>query len=300
MKIKQLYDDFNVDYAEAGHKNVRDGWIGVHCPFCTGKMGYHLGYNMDEDYFACWRCGTHKTRDSLIQILNVDEKTLRTLLQQYGGSDGKPRINLQRDKKPFTLPTNCGPLLPAHKQYLADRGFDPDRLESEWGLMGTGPISSLDGLDYRFRIIAPIQWNGDTVSFQGRDISNRQFAKFKTCPPHVEKIHHKEILYAKMEAWKKVALVVEGITDVWRFGPVAAGTFGIKFKRPQARVIAKSFNRSFILFDPEPQAQWQARVLSDVLNDFGNGHESTVIELKQDPGSMSQDEADYLIKQLIP
>lgn len=299
MKIKQLYDDFNVDYAEAGHKNVRDGWIGVHCPFCVGKMGYHLGYNLDDEYFACWRCGTHRTRDSLVKILHIDEKTAQSLIKQYGGDSPEPRVILHREKRPFTLPTNCGPLLPMHKQYLAGRGFDPDRLESEWGLMGTGPISNLDGSDYRFRVIAPIRWDGDTVSFQGRDISDRQFAKYKTCLPEREAIHHKDILYGRQEAWGRTGLVVEGITDVWRFGPISVGTFGIKFKRPQIRTIAKSFDRSFILFDPEPQAQWMARVLATALNDFPNGHVSTVIELEQDPGSMSQEDADYLLKTLI-
>ncbi|HUV82818.1 MAG TPA: hypothetical protein VMW53_07080 [archaeon] len=298
MKVKQLYDDFSVDYALEGHKNVRDGWIGVDCPFCVGKSGYHLGYNMDDDYFSCWRCGKHSAKEVLTKLLNVDEKTTRILIKQYGGSDSQPRISLHRDTKPFTFPTNCGPLQYMHELYLLGRGFDPNRLARDWGLQGTGPISNLDGADYRFRIIAPIQWNEDIVSFQGRSISDHAEAKYKACPINLETIHHKHILYGNQTKWKSTGIVVEGITDVWRFGSSACATFGIKYKREQLRIIVKSFTRVFIVFDPEPQAQQQAEKMRSEIYDFISGPEVHIVSLQQDPGSMDQDEANYLIKQL--
>ena len=300
MKIKQLYDDFSVDYAEAGHKNVRDGWIGTDCPFCVGKQRMHLGYNLDGDYFNCWQCGPHPTRDTLIKLLNVDEKSVKKLIHQYGGHDGRARVRLQRDKKPFKFPSSTGPLLPVHKQYLLDRGFDPDRLESEWDLRGSGPISRLDVYDYRLRVIAPVMWGGEVVTFQGRDITDRQMAKYKACPEEYEKVHHKHILYGKQESWGSTGLIVEGITDVWRFGPAAAGTFGITYTRKQLRTIRDAFNRVFILYDPEEQAQRQAKKMRLELGGYTKSIEVHIVQLERDPGSMDQDEADYLVKQLIP
>jgi hypothetical protein len=298
MKIEQLYKDFNIDYAPEGSPNVGGGWIGVHCPFCAGGKDYHLGFNLDSSHFNCWRCGGHSIKETLIKLLNVDEKTARQLIRQYQGHDGKARVRLHRDKKPFKYPGTTGPLLPAHKQYLADRGFDPDRLESEWGLLGTGPVSRLGESDYRLRVIAPIMWGGEVVSFQGRDITDRQFAKYKACPQEYEKIHHKHILYGKQEAWGSTGLIVEGITDVWRFGSRAAGTFGIKYTRKQLRAIRDAFDRVFILYDPEPQAQAQAKKMKVELGGYMKNIEVVIVEIEQDPGSMSQENADYLIKQL--
>ena len=65
------------------------------------------------------------------------------------------------------FPASCGPIQARHQKYLSDRGFDPDFLEQEYDLRGTGPVGS-----YKFRVIAPIIFRRKIVSFQGRDISN--------------------------------------------------------------------------------------------------------------------------------
>ena len=301
MKIKQLYDDYDVPYVteESGHKHSRPGWINTECPYCSGNPGYHLGYNLDDNYFYCWRCNWHPIKLTIQKILNIDEREASKLLTQYGGRVKGMRKRHEIEAKPFSFPTGCGPLQRIHKQYLLSRGFNPDKLEHEWNLYGTGPISNLDKSSYKLRIIAPVYWNGEPVSFQGRDITNRQKLKYKACSKEREVIHHKDILYGKMEAWKKTAVVVEGITDVWRFGPVAIGTFGIEFTHYQIRIIARTFEKVFIAFDPDPQAIIQAKKLKIAIQDYLRAPEVEILKLKQDPGSMSQEEADYLIKNLI-
>lgn len=299
MDIQKLYNDFNIPYATAGRRNVSGGWIGVDCPFCAGAPDNHLGYNLDGQYYSCWRCGPHSTKETLIKLLNVNEKTALSLINKYGGSSGIVRIKRTVNTKPFSLPTGCGSLRRSHEQYLQSRNFDPKRLEHDWGLFGTGPISQLDGSDYRFRIIAPIRWDENIVSFQGRDITDKHKAKYKACPGNREKIPHKHVLYGNQERWCDTGVIVEGITDVWRLGPASCATFGIKFTPFQVRAIGTSFTRSFIIFDDEPQAQIQARKLKRELGRYYRDPDINIKLIKGDPGAMSQSEADYLMKQLI-
>ena len=306
MKIKQLYDDFHINYVMENdeHRHARPGWVNTECVFCAGdNPGYHLGYNLDDNYFYCWRCGHHQTKKTLTKLLSVEYDTVSDIIKRYTG--GVKKAIRHKDKnapasKQFSLPTGCGPMLRSHEQYLLSRRFDPDKLRKIWGLLGTGPVSNLDGADYKLRIIAPIKWDGRIVSFQGRDITDRHPHKYKTCSKERETIHHKKILYGLQSYWKQTGIIVEGITDVWRFGPIASATFGIKFSTTQARIIAKSFKRIFIIYDPEPQAQQQARRLQREVKGFAKNPNVIVYNIIDiDPGSMDQTEANYLIKQLL-
>lgn len=301
MDIEQLYIDYSIPHSTGGHKHVQPGWVGTPCPFCTGNPGYHLGYNKHGNYFYCWRCGGHQVMETLSKILKTNGKRTKEIIREYGGthtSHQKTTARINESKKDFTFPSGCTSLQSNHRQYLLRRGFDPDRLEREWGLLGTGPLSRLDGIDFRYRIVAPIRWNGDTVSFQARDITDKTAYKYFNCPKDRELVHLKQILYGDQKAWNGTGICVEGVTDVWRFGKNAFATFGIEYTQQQIREIGRHFKQVFVLFDNEPKAQWKGRVLLNALKERYRiiGEQ---IPIKGDPGSMPQDEADYLIKQLI-
>jgi DNA primase len=199
----------------------------------------------------------------------------------------------------FYLPSGLAQLQTNHRKYLRGRGFDPDILEHDWGLLGSGPISLLDKIDYRFRIIIPFVWDGVTVSFDSRDITEKHTSKYMACPKNRELIPHKSILYGKQEHWSDVGICVEGPTDVWRFGTSAFATSGIKYTPSQVRVMAKLFKKIWICFDAnESQAHESAKSLRGDLRfrgvdaqlaDFGT----------DDPGSMSQEDADKFVKSLL-
>jgi hypothetical protein len=76
-------------------------------------------------------------------------------------------------------------------------------------------------------------------------------------------------------------------------------TSGIKYTPKQVRVMAKSFKRIWVMFDDDPQALVQAKKLVSELR--FRGVEAMLFEsiIASDPGSMKQNDADYLIKQLI-
>jgi hypothetical protein len=258
-----------------------------------------MGYNLSDDYVHCWRCGWKPVSLTLAKLINVEERVAYDIIKQYGGKSLRkaPEPIVKIRTKAHRLPTGVGPLTAAHRRYLESRQFDPDLLEREWSLVGTGPISLLDGIDYKHRIIAPIIWDREEVSFQGRDITERHILRYITCPKDRELVHHKHIIYGQQKKWGSTGLCVEGITKVWRLGINAIATFGIEFTPTQVRVIAKNFKRVAVLFDPEPQAQKQAKKMVDFLQ-FRNV-DAWNVNIGMDPGDMKQSDADYLVKQLI-
>lgn len=306
MDIEQLYRDFNIDYVTEGHRHAHPGWIHTHCPFCAGSRDYHLGFDTNDEKFMCWRCGWHAPQITISSVLNVNMYEARSLLKKYGGRYAKAKeLRRKIKRKGFRLPKNSEALKTNHKQYLLNRGFDPKYLIKTFGLLGTSfnaPLSTGVGsarklLNYKHRIILPFTWDSKIVTFDARDITNRAQNKYQACPADREDIPHKNILYGKQDKWGDTLIAVEGPTDVWRMGVHSGATSGIKYTPAQVRVLAKNFKRVPVLFDDEPQAIAQANKLVSDLK--FRGLDSFRVDIKGDPGGLSQEEANYLVKQLI-
>jgi len=298
MRILDLYRDYSVEHITEGNRHTTEGWVNTHCPFCPGSRDWHLGYNTSDNYFHCWRCGGHSIRSTLVELLRIPSDQITQVIRDYGGADRAlppsptPTINL----KTFKYPSNTGTLNTAHRRYLEDRNFDPDRIHTLWHIAGTGPASFLDGKNYSHRILAPIHWETKAVSFQARTILDRGQPKYKACPKDREIVHHQNILYGMPRKWTPRGVCVEGITDVWRLGARAFAVFGIAWTLQQARIMAKRFDEVVIVFDPEEQAQIQARKLLKSLE--GYRVKAYIENIQTDPGSLSPDDAHHLIKSI--
>ena len=301
MSIIDLYQDFGIQTADEGSKHSRPGWVNTTCPFCVGNPGEHLGAHINSGRFSCWRCGWKPTDKALAKLLGMSTKEVKPLIRKYKVTSSivskAPSQNKKIQFKPHRLPSNTGPLEKSHKNYLIKRKFDPDKLEREWGLLGTGPVSFLDQIDYKHRIVAPILWEGGPVSFQARSISSKSTLPYIACPRHREEILHQHILYRQPEEHGEIGICVEGITDAWRFGSKAFAVFGIEYTNQQMRAMSKIFKRIFIVFDDDPQAITQGKWLKEDLKFRGVEVHQEIIQ--GDPGGMDQDEADYFVKQLI-
>jgi hypothetical protein len=301
VRILELYKDYHVSHSTEGSKHCRDGWVNIHCPFCSGEKDYHLGYNLNGDYFNCWRCGKHPVSKTLSTILNISSSQAQSIILQYGGVSKRAKTDTKQKTqlREFRYPSGELELLPAHKKYLTNRGFDWEKLERLWGITGTGVAAYLDGIDYSRRILTPIIWNGEVVSFQTRNLREGKDNKFKylACPQARERIEHQTILYGKQSEWKRTGIAVEGKTDVWRFGVHSFATFGMDFKTQQIRHIVNNFDRVAVVYDPEEQAVKQAVKLVSQLR--FRGVEAFRVDVGSDPGAMDQKEADYLVKQII-
>jgi len=302
MSILSLYDDYSVRYETEGHKHCTRGWANTHCPFCIGKPdSLFLGVHLESWQFHCWQCGPKTAVEAISALCGVSEAKAKSLIRQYKGKTAirrnREEANTKISIRPFKYPSTTGALDRRHRRYLIKRGFDPDKLEADWGLLGTGPVAVLDHIDYKHRIVAPIRWNGKTVSFQARDITGKTPIKYRACPKEREIVHHKEVLYGSPEAWDRVGICVEGVTDVWRLGVKSFATFGIGFTTRQVLEMAKLFRRVVVVFDNEPAAQSKARLLTAKLREAGV---SAAIERVEtgDPADLSDDDAKHLVNQI--
>lgn len=309
MNIEKLYQDFGIDTAPDGHKHHRSGWVNIECPFCTGNPGYHLGFNTQSGYFRCWRCGYKPATKVISTILKLSKSEAYDLIRQYGGAQSfrKKTDEISVHKKDFRFPRPYFPLseLPLHRKYLKNRGFDPYLMEKKWGVFGTGNWSYLDKIDYSWRLMIPIYWNGEIVSFQARDVTGNSEVKYKACPKDREIINHKEILYGKRDYAKDfhsfdIVFVVEGVTDVWALQRVAKipifATFGIEYKTNQKRRLSRLGKQVVVIFDDDPQAIRNARKLRTELQFRGTPTISKTIQ--GDPGELSKRDARALIQEV--
>ncbi len=288
--IVSLLEDNGVRLTTEG-PNCAPGWRNCRCPFCDDTSD-HLGYNVEEGYWNCWKCGNHSVKKVVGELLSLNKHEVYDLIARY-----KKRPSMWMEERMVTkttrvqLPYGTENMTHRHRLYLQQRQFDPDVLTERYGLLGTGHLG-----DYKFRIIAPIWQEGKLVSYTGRDITDRSDLKYKACTGEDEIIFHKDCLYALDNVQNSSVIVVEGIADVWRLGPGAVALFGMLYSPEQIKKL-KRFKRRYIMLDSGENEFKKSKEMAAVLSIFDG--ENIVVELDEgDPGNMKQEEADILMKDL--
>lgn len=291
MDIREFLDKNGIEYKTEG-KNVSAKWLGICCPFCN-DFSFHGGIKPSNPvWFSCWRCGNFHLNRVISSILHLSYRESQKRIDEAELSQNIPEKQ-EYGSKPFSLPYGCSSMKHTHKGYLKERKFDPDILEREYNLLGTNHQG-----DYPHRIIAPIFFNGRIVSFQGRDITDKQRERYKACVNEKEIIHHKNILYNIDNAKKyKSCIVTEGITGVWRLGEQAVCTFGIKYTLAQAELLRK-FKKILILFDEDNKARQQADKLQCYLETFNVEVINMVMTDGRDSGELTVKETKQLIQEI--
>lgn len=292
LDLESLLGDFGIEYQTSG-----TGWIQLPCPFCykgDGKFG--LGWS--GTVFNCFRCGKLGRLETLSALLNLTPaKTAQTLSKYERDTKGLPdRFNaVKRDLggvSAVKMPYGATKMVDRHREYLKARRFDPNRLEAEWGLLGTGPVGP-----FAHRIIIPVFQDGKLVSFQGRDITGKAANKYKSCPDDKAVLPIKSCLYG----WDKVqgdsVIVTEGPTKVWRLGAGAVCTFGAMATDQQVKILTR-FRRLFTLFDEDEAGREGADKLSRRLAVLGS-HCCIVTVGVKDVAELSDEDAKALMQELI-
>ncbi len=282
MKIQDLLSSLNVEFAEAGNHHCRPGWLQLGtCPFCQGgnfQLGYHLGLG----YFNCWRCGAHRTIETLTKLgLPFQEA------KEFYESGRSLQVPEEKKRVGLKEPRGRGPLNSPHKLYLMGRGFDPEEIASVWKVEGIGLTPRL-----AWRIYIPIIARGQRVSWTTRAIGEVQ-QRYISASAQEEAINHKELVYG-IDFCLHSILIVEGPTDAWRIGPGAGALFGTAFSSAQVRRLIKIPHR-YVCFDSAPEAQKRARELASQLASFPGETQNIQIDAK-DPGSASPKEISLLRK----
>lgn len=287
--------NYNIDHVAEGHKHCRPGWVQVRCPFCTGNPGWHLGFELEKNWWNCWRCGSHRTWDVVLALLDGNVREAKKALAVY---KGRPTARLKKHKKDtriLEMPQGgIQPMTWRARAYLEKRRFDPDLLEVMWHVQSTDNLSM-----YKHRLFIPFYYNNRMVTWQTRDITDTSTKKYLAQSEAKEIICNKDMLYGIDQATGSSCVVVEGVPDVWRLGPGAVGLQGIKYRPSQVYQLLHNFDEFYILFDPEPQALIQARKLANDLAALGGKAHLVDVDATTDPGDYSQDDADALMRDLL-
>jgi hypothetical protein len=283
-------DDYGIEYSP---ENSR-GFTSCVCPYC-GSNKKHLGLH-SSGYAVCFICGYHHIQE-VVKILTGEN--WYTLQIKYKDSLSPRDIFLlehadqtERAKR-IIFPERLVPLTDRARKYLIGRNFDPNMIAEKYGVKSTtenGP--------HCHRLYIPVRFENREISWTTRDITNRAEQRYLSCPERDEVLPHKSIVYSFDDVPGDHAILVEGVTDCWRLGNGSVCCFGIKYSQSQANLLA-TFRKVSIIFDDEINAQIQANKLGDILSGLGVDVEIIKLGNGDDPGSMSQVDADSLVKDLL-
>lgn len=293
MDIKSLFRDYNIQYSEDGIHNASPEFIQTQCVFCSDTSD-HLGWHVSGEFVNCWRCGGHTVEWALRKLLNLSREQVSTLIRQYKGQGAiSARTGLNKKEpqaKKIELPGHT--LDKQHVRYLERRGFDPVYIAEKYGLTGTGITG-----EWKYRIIIPIYFRGKLVSFQGRDITNRQRLRYKSLEIERSVMHYKHTLYNIDNCTGDKVVVMEGPTDVWRWGDGAVATYSTAVTEWQIRLLSR-YRRVFFIFDSEPEAQALALKAARKLSCMGIGLDVIDLEMGRDPAKLDESEVIALKRDL--
>lgn len=295
--MQSYLDSRAIQWWPAGSKNVGRGWIGITCIFHADHSN-HLGIHLASKKFKCLVCGRKGFIVELVQRLEggISEAQANAIIRQFQTS--VPYVE-EEPKKRARPGSNILPpearvkFLPAHLNYLRMRNFDPDAIINKYGLLCCGPV----GL-YKFRIVIPVFMKGRVVNFTARDITGQSDTKYRTCPNAKAVLPVEECLYNIDNVRGSNVLDMEGPTDVWRVGDNSVANLGMNFNYHRALLLHdRGVRNVFIMFDAEPKAQQRARETALTLK--GIMEKIEILELPSgDPANLSQEEVDYLRREL--
>lgn len=298
MNFIKLFEDYKIDYSLKTNR----GWVNTKCVYCGGSS-YKLGFNPTEDYCTCFACGSHNLKETLSKILSVPKKDIDDVIEQY-----KTRtiiLNKLNDKKTtavknLVLPTDT--FTPIERKYLKSRNFNPSYLHKKYNVVGGGIVG-----DWKYRIIIPVVINGKIVSWTGRSILEKskldelKIPRYKNLEIKKSVINPKECLFNLDNSKNKTVVLTEGPFDVMRLGDDFICSFGTSLTQSQIKEIRLRYDKIFIMFDNEVEAQQKARNYGQMLSSVGVDVE--IVDAysdfnKNDGGELNDEEVKIIRKEL--
>lgn len=243
------------------------GGFNVNCPWCdTKKDSFNLGINPSEDYGNCWKCGGHDIKDVLALLLGIPRRDVSDIIKPYmGRKSNLPSVSTRKASATFlSLPSDT--FTSKERKYLEKRGFDADYLHEKYGVVGGGITGK-----WKFRIIIPIYYKGRLVSWTARSILSKDELKELDLPRY-KNLSIEESVYPAKDIFFNLdncvgdsVVLTEGCFDVMRLGDINGNSdnvicsLGTQLTQAQIRLLSERFNKVYIMFDNEAEAQEKAR-----------------------------------------
>ena len=298
MNFEKLFRDYNVPYS----LRINRGWVNCNCPYCdTKSTSFNLGFNPAGNYYHCWKSKHSYSMEELLStILHIPESSVRSVLKDYSGAGEILPERKKSNVNHLELPTHK--FTPVERAYLKKRGFEPKYLFKKYRIVGGG----IDG-DWKFRIIIPIYYNGQLMSWTGRSILSKEKLKKLNLPRYKNLSNEKsvknikELFFNIDNCRNKSVVLTEGPFDVLRFDGEAICSMGTELTEGQIALLAERFEKIFILFDNEPKAQEKARKFGLQLSSIGIDVE--IVDAygdfgKNDMGECTPEEIEIIKKEL--
>lgn len=219
----------------------------VCCPVCgDSKFRLHVNHTFgvrdplggySETLLHCFNEDCMRSRENLRDFLeDLGTPGVLSLATVRKGEDRPP--------PPAELPDGFVPLdrLPPDDPcvaYVRSRGFDPGRLARAYGV-GAAPVSVnrlAEG-----RVVVPVYRRGALAGWQARYPADLDW-KAAGFPKYffMEGFSRDRAVYnLDGAAGYRTLVLCEGVTDVWRFGPMACATFGCSVTEEQERQVARA------------------------------------------------------------
>lgn len=191
---------YRVAFSERG-ANTSRGNIVVHCPFCgTRDGGQHMSISTEGRGWRCFRDNSHrgKSPSRLVAALaGIDLDRAKTIVGEAvfipDDTLGRVRALLEPPSKnkipPLRLPEDFRafrsvPSARPYERYLIDRGFTPGHIARftqryDMRYCTQGPFSH--------RVIFPVLFEGELVSWTGRSIDPNAFLRYKALTRDAER-----------------------------------------------------------------------------------------------------------------
>ena len=262
-KLIRIFNENGITFWTSG-KNVSEGSINVQCPFCNDHSN-HCGIFKDTLIYHCWRCEatgqiatllekllniSYRDCVRLIQSSNLDFKTniLDQINQRIIGSETYEDNDIEVTE--IALPKFAELISYSTKSlllnsYLKRRKISLDTLiRYNCRICEVGP--------YMHRMIIPVYYGGQIVSYQGADLTGKADIKYMTAPNDIN-----NYLY-NFDNVAETMILVEGVLDAWRLEDNVCASFGTSLTNVQRDLIeAKKPNTLIFCWDSD--AYWKAK-----------------------------------------
>ena len=288
MTYVEILQHLGIPHMESGHHHCRPGWVQMDCPDCgQDSHKYHLGLNKAQGYLNCWVCGPKPLVATLAVLSGRPGGEVVALLRQAAPIRETVVV---RPRGKFQPPDGVSDMLPAHRKYLTNRGFDPDEIAALWGVRGIGIQARLS-----WRLYIPIHYRHEPISWTTRAIGESRM-RYISARPEQERMPLKTVLYGADMAGHAI-VITEGPTDAWAIGPGGVATLGLNWT-PEQLERMKQYPIRVVCFDNSREAQVRARKLTDYLSLFV-GETYRVCLSGKDPASSPKHEIKELRKRFL-
>lgn len=211
----EFLDSAGIPYKSKG-ANVPRNAVNINCIYCN-ESKQHLVVNTDRPFVKCWVCKAYAT---YVQFVMDISKCSTTDAQQivYGNRSSLIELafeieeEVEQRARVCNLPEGTFPIITENDplalqssaiKYLVNRSISADNNNLHYGEYG----------EQAYRVVIPMYFGGQLVTYTGRDFSGRSSLRYKTCKTENCVLKPTEILYGFDEFEGDTGMLVEGPID---------------------------------------------------------------------------------------